>query len=153
PWAVIGDLNDGVVTDTASSITQAGLAESSASLILPGTLLVAMYGSIGKLGIAGVEMATNQAIAFARPLAGVEPRYVFWYLRSQRSALAGAGKGATQKNISQTVLRPWPIPLAPNNEQRRIVAAIEEHLSHLDAGQANLAQAHARGEALRSQIR
>lgn len=134
PWAVIGDLNDGVVTRTAASITAEGLAKSSAKLVQPGAVLLAMYGSIGKLGIASSPMATNQAIAFAHPHSGViVGRYLFHYLMTQRQALASAGKGATQRNISQTVLRDWPVPLPPVAEQERIVAAIEEHLSRVDA--------------------
>lgn len=131
PWAVIGDLNDGKITECGESITQEGLDNSSCKLVEPGTVLVAMYGSIGKLGIAGMQMATNQAIAFANP--HVDRNYLFYYLLSQRHALATAGKGATQRNISQTVLKPWPIPVAPSAEQKRIVATIEEHFSRLDA--------------------
>jgi type I restriction enzyme S subunit len=151
PWAVIGDLHDGLVTTTAGTITEEGLAESSARLVSPGTVLIATYGSIGKLGIAGIELATNQAIAFADPKQGLDSRFLFWYLRAERRNLAHAGKGATQKNISQTVLRSWPLPLPPLNEQRRIVAAIEEHLSRLDAADASLAAALRRLDALASQ--
>lgn len=143
PWAVIGDLNDSLVQKTANKITQRGLDESSAKLVTPGSILIAMYGSIGKLGISGVDMATNQAIAFAQPK-GIEPRYLFWYLMSQRSQLKGVGKGATQKNISQTILRSWPIPVAPVPEQRHIVAALEDHLSRLDAAARYLASARGR---------
>jgi len=139
PWAVIGDLNDATVASTAATVSDAGLTNSSAKLVEPGTVLVAMYGSIGKLGIAGQRMATNQAIAFANGRAGVAGnRFLFWFLRWQRSALATAGKGATQKNISQTVLKAWPIRLPPPAEQDRIVAAIEEQLSRLGAAEANL---------------
>ena len=66
PWLIIGDLNDGVVTESQSKITELGLKNSSAKIIPAGTLLVAMYGSIGKLGITGIECCTNQAIAFAK---------------------------------------------------------------------------------------
>jgi type I restriction enzyme, S subunit len=142
PWAVIGDLTDGLVVETQSSITDTALANSSAKIVPAGTVLLAMYGSIGKLGITGIPMATNQAIAFARPIEDVLlPRYLFWYLRQQRGELGAAGKGATQRNISQTVLKTWPIPLAPLAEQARIVAAIEERFSHLDAGLGALARA------------
>ena len=71
PWAVIGDLDDATVIATAATVTAAGLANSSAKVVEPGTVLVAMYGSIGKLGIAGIPMATNQAIACAVPSAAV----------------------------------------------------------------------------------
>ena len=150
PWAVIGDLNDGKVTECSESITQEGLDNSSCKLIEPGTVLIAMYGSIGKLGIAGMKMATNQAIAFASP--HIDRDYLFYYLLSQRHELSGAGKGATQRNISQTVLRAWPIPVAPSAEQERIVAAIEEHLSRLDVAESALRLALHRVEAFRSSL-
>jgi type I restriction enzyme, S subunit len=146
PWAVIGDLNDGVVGTTAATITEEGLRNSSARVVPRGTVLMAMYGSIGKLGIAGLPLATNQAIVFARPNEAVEARFLFWFLRSQREAFAAAGKGATQKNISQTVIRPWPVPVPPLAEQRRIVRAIDQHFSRLDAavGQVQRASISAR---------
>ncbi len=106
PWAIISDLNEGTVTETAQSITELGLAESSAKLIQPGSVLVAMYGSIGKTGIAGQPMATNQAIAFAVPHSSMMSReYLHLYLKSQRESFLAAGKGGTQANISQTILK------------------------------------------------
>ena len=62
PWLVIGDLNDGIVTKSESKITKLGLENSSAKMIPKGTLLVAMYGSIGKLGITGIECCTILSI-------------------------------------------------------------------------------------------
>jgi type I restriction enzyme S subunit len=141
---VIGDLTDGLVRTTQKSITAKALAESSATLVPPGAVLIAMYGSIGKLGIAEIEMATNQAIAFALPREDIAPRYLFHYLASQRDQLAGAGKGATQRNISQTILRAWPIPVPPLDEQRRIVDILEDHLSRLDTADRLIEHAVAR---------
>lgn len=149
PWAIIGDLDDSVVTHCANSITEAGLRSSSAKLVPQGAILVAMYGSIGKLGIAGMKMATNQAIAFALPNERiVVARYLFWYLRLQRDALLAAGKGATQQNISQAVLKGWPIPLAPLPWQRRIAEVIEGQFSRLDAADASLRRVEFRARAL-----
>jgi type I restriction enzyme S subunit len=142
PWAVIGDLSDGVVSRTATTITREGLASSSAKWVEEGSVLVAMYGSIGKLGIAGCRLTTNQAIAFAQSDI-LDHRYLFWYLASVRHLLQQLGKGGTQQNISQTVLKAFPVPIAPLSEQRRIVVAIEEHLSDLDAAVAGLRRARA----------
>lgn len=150
PWAVIGDLNDGIVDSCKGSITDLGLAESSCKLVAPGTILIAMYGSIGKLGIAGREMATNQAIAFAKPL--ISRQYLFFYLLSQRPLLATAGKGATQKNISQTILKAWPIPVPPVAEQKRIVESIEELFARLDAIDSTLTSLLGKSELLRSAV-
>ena len=149
PWAVIGDLTDGVVNTTAKCITQAGLEASSAKWVPEGAVLVAMYGSIGKLGIAGRALATNQAIAFAVPGAEVDGKFLFYYLMSQRRRLDEMGKGATQRNISQTILKPWPIVMPQDlGEQRRVVDILEDHLSHLDAATSSVAQARRRGKVL-----
>lgn len=133
PWLVIGDLNDNIVTTSESKITPLGLQSSSAKMIPVGTLLVAMYGSIGKLGITGIECCTNQAIAFAKELSGVTTKYMFYFMASQKSNLIAKGKGGTQKNISQTVLKSLSVPVPPLSEQERIVAKIEELFSQLDA--------------------
>lgn len=134
PWLVIGDLNDSIVSFSASKITELGLQNSSAKMIPAGTLLVAMYGSIGKLGITGIECCTNQAIAYAKELYGVTTKYMFFYMAMMKSELISKGKGGTQKNISQTVLNSLEVIVPPLPEQERIVSRIEELFSQLDAG-------------------
>jgi type I restriction enzyme S subunit len=135
PWAVIGDLTEGPVWNTASSLTKDGLAESSAKVVPEGTVLLAMYGaSIGRIGVAARAMATNQAIACARPRTElIAGSYLFWFLRSQRQAFVEQGKGAAQPNISQTILKGWPIALPPVDEQHRIIAEVERQFSFLEA--------------------
>lgn len=144
PWLSIADLNDGVVCEARESLTPAGIANSSAKVVPAGTVFVAMYGSIGKLGVAGREMCTSQAIAFAKPRTElVDRQYLFNYLLAQRSALQAVGRGGTQMNIGQGDLKAWPIPLPPLDEQRRIAAILDDAdalratrtqiLTHLDA--------------------
>jgi len=132
PWLIIGDLNDGIVTDSSTKITEQGLENSSAKMIPVGTLLVAMYGSIGKLGITGIECCTNQAIAFAKEMHGVTLKFMYYYMKRMKSELIARGKGGTQKNISQTVLNSLYVPVPPLNEQQQIVSHIEELFSSLD---------------------
>lgn len=133
PWLIIGDLNDGVVNASQTTITELGLKDSSAKLVEAGTILIAMYGSIGKLGIAGKALTTNQAIAFAYKNE-IDPMYLFYFLMRIRGRLISLGKGATQLNISQTVIKAFPFVIAPLNEQHRIVAKIEELFSELNNG-------------------
>lgn len=144
PWLIIGDLNDGDVRSSEKNITKLGLKNSSAKLVQPDSVLVAMYGSIGKLGINKVEVTTNQAIAFTRNLPKqIYNKYLFHYLFFCRPKLHERGKGGTQKNISQTVLKQFPFLLAPLPEQRAIVAKIEGLFSDLDKGIADLKTAQA----------
>jgi type I restriction enzyme, S subunit len=151
PWAIIGDLNDSLVTSTQHSISDEGLKSSSAKWVEVGSVLVAMYGSIGKVGIAAIPLTTNQAIAFTKP-DPIDPKYLFYYLRASRGELAKLGKGGTQRNISQTVIKAFPFPLAPIAEQRRIVEAIETQLTRLDAAVAALERAQANLKRYRASV-
>ncbi|MDE5583211.1 MAG: restriction endonuclease subunit S [Ruminococcus sp.] len=134
PWLIIGDLNNGIITESETKITKLGLDNSSAKMIPPDTLLVAMYGSIGKLGITGIDCCTNQAIAYAKELYGVTTKYMFYYMAMIKPELISKGKGGTQKNISQTVLNSLDVIVPPLDEQQRIVSKIEELFSQLDSG-------------------
>jgi len=134
PWLVIGDLNDQAVEEFSTSITELGPINSSAKLIPTGSLLVAMYGSIGKLGITTFPCTTNQAIAFCIPNEElVELRYLFHALANAKPELIAKGQGGAQQNISQGILKEHLIPLSPLNEQRRIAAKLDITLAAVEA--------------------
>jgi len=149
PWLVIGDLNDAIVTKAATFITPEGLENSSASLLPENTLLIAMYGSIGKMGITGIQCATNQAIAYCKPAPEkVTLWYLFYALKSIQDDLLGRGQGLAQKNISQTILKAWTIPLPPLAEQKRIVAKVDELMALCDRLEAQLKERDVKQAAL-----
>ena len=141
PWAVIGDLNEGVVTETEKTITELGLRASSAKYVSEGAILIAMYGaSIGRLGIAGTKLTTNQAIAHAI----VDPEkvnrdYLFHFLRNAKRTLISMGKGGAQSNISQTVLKDYPIVLPPLERQGELVGRLEQVRASLHSVRAQIA--------------
>jgi len=97
-----------------------------------------MYGAtIGKTSIFGIEAATNQACAVGLPEA-TSAEFLYYFLVSQEKGFVDAGKGGAQPNISQGIVKAWPISLPPLPEQNRIVAKLEELLSDLDVGVAEL---------------
>jgi type I restriction enzyme S subunit len=139
PWIVIGDLTEAIVLDTEKKITQKGLDSSSAKKLPVGTVMVAMYGaSIGRTGVMGKEMTTNQAIACGIPKDDeILGQYLLYFLQSQKNEFIAAGKGGAQPNISQGVVKSWRIPLPPLDEQLEIITEIDSQLEHL--AQANRA--------------
>ncbi len=69
------------------------------------------------------------------------PKYVCHYLNQFR--YADHVTGTTRLKLTKSALEQIPIPVAPFNEQRRIVEKIEELFSELDQGIENLKQARA----------
>jgi len=139
PWVKSGELPDGYVNEVEEYITNAAVKNSSAKVFPKGTLLIALYGAtVGKLGILNQDAATNQAVCAIFPHEDLHAKYLFWYLRFVRSDLVAQAIGGAQPNISQGILRTLPIPVAPFDQQKRIVAEVEKQLSRLDDAIANL---------------
>lgn len=89
-------------------------------------------------------------------LHSVEPKWLLYVLRScygraEMERLA-TGNQLSMRNISQESIRRLRVPLPPPVEQRRIVAAIEEHLSDLDAGVASLKRVQANLKRYRASV-
>jgi len=122
PWLNIEDLNDAELYSAKRTITEQGLQNSSAKIVPPGTLLVAMYGaSIGKLGIAEIPCATNQAIAFCQCDPKIlTTRFLFYYLLAARPKLIRIGRGGAQPNISQEILKELSLSVPSLAEQNRV---------------------------------
>ena len=133
PWIVIGDLTETLVVDTEKKITQKGLDSSSAKKLPKRTVMVAMYGaSIGRTGVMGKEMSTNQAIACGIPKdEEILGQYLLYFLQSQKNEFIAAGKGGAQPNISQGVVKGWSIPVPLISEQQSIIDEIDNQLAHL----------------------
>ncbi len=139
PWVKSGELTDGLVSEVSEFISEEALAGSSAKLLPAGTLLIAMYGAtVGKLGVLACAAATNQAVCAIFPPPEIDPKFLFWYLRRQRSNLIAKAVGGAQPNISQTILRDLELPIPPLGVQREIVAELEKQFSRLDEAVANL---------------
>ena len=129
PWAKISDIpEDGIVDQTEETITEKGLANSNAKLFPPGTVLFSIFATIGKVGILKITAATNQAIAGVtiRNPGEIESHFLFYCLRWFSSRVVTEGRGMAQNNINLTILRNTLIPLPPLEEQKRIVAYLQE---------------------------
>ncbi|WP_176454248.1 restriction endonuclease subunit S [Siphonobacter sp. BAB-5385] len=131
PWAKISDIETaqgGYIIDTEEKITEKGLASINNRIFEENTLLLAMYGSVGKVGITACSMSTNQAILGIRPnhTNQVDLQYLkFWFV-SQRDFLLNRAVGGTLQNISLGIVKSLEIPLPPLSEQKRIAAILDQ---------------------------
>ncbi|MBT3042656.1 MAG: restriction endonuclease subunit S [Candidatus Thiodiazotropha sp. (ex Codakia orbicularis)] len=98
------------------------------------------YELVGKVSLVqGVpEKATLGAfITMLRARDDVDPRFFFYQLRSTRVVKEIRSRASTTTNISNVStgkLKDIPLWVAPLDQQKRIVAKIEELFSHIDAG-------------------
>jgi type I restriction enzyme, S subunit len=64
----------------------------------------------------------------------------------------GYANGTTRLKLTQSQMNRIPLPIAPSAEQERIVAAIEEQFSRLDAGEAALGRARQKIKRMRAAV-
>ena len=85
-----------------------------------------------------------------RPTPGVDSRFVLHQLLSHEfvSQLSPQQTGTSYPAVRDKDVRAMSISIAPSAEQARIVAAIEEHFSRLDAATVALADAHKKFDVL-----
>lgn len=116
-------------------------------------VLLSVRAPVGPTNLAPSDCVIGRGLAAIRPRGDIESRYLLWALRATSRRLSAQATGSTFEAVTGKQVKAHSIPVAPLNEQRRIVAAIEEHLSRLDAADASITQANLRAEAfLRSSI-
>lgn len=129
PWLKTGDLNDGLITEIPEFVSEKALESCSMRLNPIGSILIAMYGAtIGKLGILNIEATTNQACCACVPYKGIDNKFLFYYLMSQKKCFTEKAEGGAQPNISREKLVIHPFPLPPIAEQQKIVEILEQML-------------------------
>jgi type I restriction enzyme S subunit len=128
PWISLQDvdrLDAGAITETAESITQAGIDNSSARVLPEGTVVFSRTASIGHCAAMGRPMATSQD--FANYVCGLEllPAFLLQLFRALGHEWARLCAGTTHQTVYMPVFEALQILLPPLDEQRHIAAAGE----------------------------
>lgn len=130
PWVKTGEIDYRVIHTTQEMITHEGLANSAAKVFPKGTLLMAMYGqgvTRGRVGLLGIEAATNQACAAITPFdeQRISTRFIYYYLQFHYEDLRQLGHGANQRNLNAALIKGFPVSFPKADEQLRIIGALE----------------------------
>lgn len=143
----IGDLNRrslSVDLLTAQRVVAPQSAEGVRTQLRSGDILISITADIGTIAVVPEGIPTayiNQHIALARPRGPVNPTYLGWYLAAESGGqrqFQQLRRGAIKAGLGLDDIRAVNVPLPPLPEQHRIVAAIEQHFSCLDAAVASL---------------
>lgn len=123
-WLKISDFKDfDLISDTEERITDAGLSKSAAKLLDANTVVVTIFATIGRVGILGVPMATNQAIVGLTPKTSeLQPYYLMHAVKFCVDQLLAEAAGLAQDNINQKKLAALKIPVPSIEVQAALTA-------------------------------
>lgn len=154
-WITPADLSGytaKLISRGSRDITLRGLEASAATVMPPGSVLFSSRAPIGYVAIAGGPVSTNQGFKSFVPYGDIEPSFLYYYLQRVRSLVAERAGGTTFKEISGARIATVPAVLAPTEEQRRVVDAIESYFSRLDDATTSLERAQAKLKAYRASV-
>jgi len=132
PWVSTTLIDFNTINEVNEYITEIGLKNSSAKIFPKGTILMAMYGqgkTRGKVGVLGIDAATNQACAAILLKAGYNTNFVFQYLAAHYDGIRELSNKGGQENLSGGLIEIVPITIPNPKEQQKITSC----LSSLDA--------------------
>ncbi|MGP6463468.1 restriction endonuclease subunit S [Pantoea agglomerans] len=133
PWVTPADLTgytNSYISRGRRDLSDIGYASCGATLLPIGTVLYSSRAPIGYCVIAAKELSTNQGFKNIILKKGILPEYVRYYLLSSKNYAESLASGTTFLELSGQRVGEIAIPLAPFNEQKRIVDKIESLMSH-----------------------
>ena len=141
PWITPADMSRHVgkqIAGGARFISEKGLADSGARWLPRGAVLFSSRAPIGYVAVTARPVTTNQGFKSFVPALGLGSDFMYYWLSSAKPLAEKLASGTTFLEISGAKAALIPFPLAPAAEQTRIVDKLEELLSDLDAGVAEL---------------
>ena len=127
PWATPTDvtgLSGRIISETASSITDAGLANSSAALLPPYSLLMTTRATIGACAINRVSMATNQGFQNLVPKQSTCIDFLYYLIQYHKRRLQRLAAGSTFLEVSKRAIHSFRVAAPPLPAQRKIAAIL-----------------------------
>jgi type I restriction enzyme, S subunit len=135
PWVAIADMTKApTVVQTSRRVSVAGIAAKSLPTGKPGTLLFAMYASVGAVSTLGVEATWNQAILGIEPRGDLaDIRFVRFWLEHLKPDLLSLTRSNTQDNLNADQVGNLPFPLVSLAEQRAIADYLDGETARIGA--------------------
>lgn len=140
PWVSPKDMKTKIIRGAIDGITEEAVENSSAKLVPAGSVLIVTRSGILSrtlpIAVTAVESTLNQDLkALALPV-DISSEYVAWGMRAcEQRILDKCRKGGTTvHSIEMPRLAAFELPIAPTNEQRRIVKKIEAMFDEIDKG-------------------
>ncbi|MCH8295325.1 restriction endonuclease subunit S, partial [Candidatus Poribacteria bacterium] len=146
--------NDGLKLDNIAHITEEIQQKMHATIVKPKDILLNITGaSIGRSALVlddFDEGNVSQHVAIVRLVERSLRRYIHFYLISlmAQNAIMSAQVGISREGLSMAKLKQFIVPIPPLEEQKRIVAKVDQFMTLCDQLEARLKSAQEDGEKL-----
>jgi type I restriction enzyme S subunit len=140
PWLSIRDAkahHAGTIHDTIEHTNELGIKNSSARILPSGTVCLSRTASVGYVVVMGRPMATSQDFVNWVCSKQLEPRFLQYLLVSEGSSLSRFSSGAVHQTIYFPEVKAFHICLPSLEQQRRIVAVIDEAFAAIATASVN----------------
>jgi len=125
PWLTPKDITDNVetlfVSRTERSVSQAGLDNSGAKLLPPGTVCLTKRAPVGVVAITAVPMATNQGFLNFQCGTKLRPLYLAYWLKANTRYLQQIANGSTYRELYVGDLFEFEFAVPPLEEQDAVL--------------------------------
>lgn len=129
PWVKTTELQNSLINESQEKITVEGMKNSSAKLVPPNTILLAMYGqgkTRGMTGYLGFESTTNQACACILPSETINQKYLWKYLIFSYDKLRNLAKGGNQPNLNCNMIKEFEVLFPPMELQNQFAKFVQQ---------------------------
>jgi type I restriction enzyme S subunit len=149
-WVSPKEMKTDRITDTEDKMTEKALEETNSQIFPEGSLIMVTRSGILEhsfpVAINDKPVTINQDLKAFVPSDSVLSEYLYYNLVAHSNDILRecSKDGTTVASINSDALYSYEVPIAPLDEQRRIVEKIEQYFSKLDAGVSELEEAEQR---------
>lgn len=134
-WATPDDLGtteEATIVNTKRKITILGYESCGTTLVPKNSLILSTRAPIGHLGVAGVDICTNQGCKSLVFIKEDNTLFYYYLLLTARSELESLGQGTTFKELSAGKLAVVPLTAPPKEEQLAIASFLNRETEKID---------------------
>lgn len=136
PWLNSGAVNDRLITEPSTYITEDAFESSSVKWIPKGALVMALAGqgkTKGMVAQLAIPSTCNQSMAAIIPSTEVDARFLFWWLESNYQNIRNMAGGDLRDGLNLDLLGSIKCPLPSHEEQTDIAAFLDRETAKIDA--------------------
>ena len=149
-WISIKDMTSAgkYIRSSERGLTKEGILNCSAILFPKGTILFAMYASIGECSIAEVECCSSQAILGIEPGPKLNNEFLYYLLSNSKRYFKRFEQASSQPNLNKGIVQSTVVQIPKLEEQTAIADVLSSADRELDLLRKNIEQEKQKEKAL-----